>query len=485
MTDAWIGIDLGTQSIRVLAVDTDGRRLSAASAPLTSFRSPGRHEQDPAEWLRLTWSLLSEVTSVLHADVKVQALAVSGTSGTIVPLDGHGRPTGRAVMYDDRRGARHVEDVEETGSGLWSRLGYRMQATWGLPKLLTMRETAAPGTVFAHQPDVISAALASRLLPSDLSSALKTGADLDAIDWPADVLDRLDLPVETLNTVVASGTVLGAVSQTAARATGLPAGCAIVAGMTDGCAAQLAAGAIVPGTWNAVLGTTLVLKGAAKRRFRDPSGAVYAHRAPFDSGWYPGGASSTGAGAISALLPGRNLEALTTAAAALPGIPVVYPLIGRGERFPFIADNAEPIWPADPATMTDPQLLRAISFGTAFVERLAFELLDQVGYDTSGVIHLTGGGARNTWWNSIRAQVLQRPVAVAHNTEGAAGMALLAAAAQYPGSDPLKTTADRMLPAAVPVQPARESDQELEDAYEAFVAQLQQLGYLAGSRIAS
>lgn len=483
VTSGWVGIDLGTQSIRVLAVDDDGRRLASATAALTSTRSAGRHEQDPAEWIRLTWQLLNEVTSSIDAGVSIRAIAVSGTSGTIVPMDRAGRPAGPAVMYDDRRGAPRLDEVQHAGAALWDRLGYRMQATWGLPKVLVMRATADPGTVFGHQPDVITAALSGRLLPSDLSSALKTGADLDAVAWPTDLLDHLDVPVEALNDVVASGTVLGTVSAAASRSTGLPRGCAIVAGMTDGCAAQLAAGAVVPGTWNAVLGTTLVIKGAADRRFTDPSGAVYAHRAPFNSGWYPGGASSTGAGAVSALLPHRDLDAVTSEAAALSGIPVVYPLIGKGERFPFVDDTAEPIWPADPATMSDPELLRAIAFGTAFVERLAFELLDDVGYDTSGIVHLTGGGARNRWWNSIRAQILHRPVAVAGNTEGAAGMALLAAAAHVGDSKgrPLDAAAQRMIATPTPVSPADESDDAIEDAYQAFVAQLKQRGYVTES----
>ena len=47
--------------------------------------------------------------------------------------------------------------------------------------------------------------------------------------------------------------------------TGIPAGTPIIAGMTDGCAAQIGAGALEVGSWNSVLGTTLVLKGVTSR----------------------------------------------------------------------------------------------------------------------------------------------------------------------------------------------------------------------------
>ena len=83
----------------------------------------------------------------------------------------------------------------------------------------------------------------------------------------------------------------------------------MVSGATDGCAAQLGAGALSVGSWNSVLGTTLVLKGVTRELIRDPLGAVYSHKAP-NGDWLPGGASSTGAGVISRDFPGADLDEL-------------------------------------------------------------------------------------------------------------------------------------------------------------------------------
>jgi len=54
--------------------------------------------------------------------------------------------------------------------------------------------------------------------------------------------------------------------------------------MTDGCAAQIAAGALEVGSWNSVLGTTLVLKGVTRELIRDPAGVMYSHRSPTATG---------------------------------------------------------------------------------------------------------------------------------------------------------------------------------------------------------
>lgn len=491
---AWVGLDLGTQSVRAIALDAEGRSLASASSPLHSSRHGDRHEQDPAQWWSAVVSVLGDVSSKLPTGVEARALAVSGTSGTVVPVDAaSGRATGPAVMYDDRRGAPHLDRVAAAGSAVWTRLGYRMQASWALPKLLAMLEEGAlpQGSTVAHQPDVITSRLSGRRMPSDLSSALKSGADLDTVSWPVAVFDELGLGVERMPQLAPSGALIGEVSHAASRETGLPVGCAIVAGMTDGCAAQIAAGALGPGAWNSVLGTTLVLKGVSHERRVDPSGAVYSHRAPFGSGWYPGGASSTGAGAISTWLPGRDLDALTRAFDPAAPPPVAYPLVGRGERFPFVSADAEAFLSgAD----DDASLFAAILHGVAFVERLAFDLLAATGYDVSGPVLVTGGGARNPVWTQLRADVLGRPVHLPEHGEGAAGMAVLAAAgagagaaadAGAPSDDPLATTAARMLRPSRIVPAAADRHERLMPAYARFVGELEERGWIGAELAAS
>ena len=478
----WVGIDLGTQSVRVQALDDRGVVVRAAAEPLTSTRVGDRHEQDPERWWTATRSALRQVTTAIGDSSRIRALAVSGTSGTIVALDAStGRPTGAAVMYDDRRGSGFLDRVQERGAAIWDRLGYRMQASWALPGMLALHADGGlpDGSVFAHQPDVITSRLAGRLLPSDLSSALKSGADLDAVEWPGDVLGELGLDPGLLNRVSMSGSLIGTVGAVGAETTGLPVDCAIIAGMTDGCAAQIAAGALARGSWNSVLGTTLVIKGSVDQRLPDPSGAVYAHRAPFGGGWFPGGASSTGAGALSQHLPGRDLDRLGDALGDdLP--PIAYPLVGRGERFPFVSGAAEAILPSGP----DEVVFAEIVYGVAAVERLSYDLLADIGYPIRGPILLTGGGARSDAWNRVRADMLGRSVGLSVHQEGAAGMAVLAAAGHAVACDDslastaLDDAAARMTGVRLTIDPRPAGHERLTDYYRALVGDLHDRGWL-------
>lgn len=281
----WAGVDVGTQSVRALVVDAAGIVAGAGTEPLTSRRDGVRHEQDPASWWTAVTVALRSALLAVDAS-RVRGVAVDATSGTILLADRAGTPVSPALMYDDARAAAEVERVNEAGAALWTRLGYRrMQPSWALPKLLwLLREHGRPDGYLVHQADYVTSRLAGRRVAADSSHALKTGYDLVHDRWPGAVLDALGVPVRMLPDVVSPGTALGTVSAGSAAETGLPEGAAIVAGMTDGCAAQLGAGALHVGAWNSVLGTTLVLKGVTEELLADPTGVVYSHRST-DGGW--------------------------------------------------------------------------------------------------------------------------------------------------------------------------------------------------------
>ncbi|WP_419997154.1 FGGY-family carbohydrate kinase [Streptomyces boninensis] len=431
MTPVTLGLDLGTQSARAVAVDAQGAVLAAASRPLHSRRDGRRHEQDPDQWWTALAEACREALTVLGPR-EVTALALDGTSGTILLADARGTPLTPGLMYDDGRAATEATRANEAAAEVFERLGYRsMQPSWALPKLLWLLEHASAartqGARLLHQVDLITWRLAGHQLPTDASHALKTGYDLIEERWPEKEFEALDVPGTLLPEVVRPGTVLGTVGAEAARITGVPEGVAIVAGMTDGCAAQIGAGALTPGAWNSVLGTTLVLKGASPHLVRDPAGVVYCHRGP-GGRWLPGGASSSGAGVISREFPDADLVALTEAAARVRTNhdALAYPLVGTGgERFPFRAPTAEPFMLGDPAG--EAERFHAHLLGVACLERLCFDYLDHLGAPVNGPLTLTGGGARNAYWNQLRADVLGRPVRLPASAEAAVGMAVLAA----------------------------------------------------------
>lgn len=426
----YIGIDLGTQSVRAMAVDPEGNVVASASHPLQSRREGVRHEQDPALWWSATIACLRSVTRDLVGASTIEGVAIDSTSGTILLVDAECRALTPGLMYDDGRASQESARVQEAGAEVWSGIGYRMQTSWALPKLLWLlrSDPALRNARLFHQNDFIHARLAGHALATDSSHSLKTGYDLVRSQWPYAVMEMLEIPAVMLPNVVTPGTRIGEVGGLASDETGLPAGTPIFAGMTDGCASQISAGATRIGDWNAVIGTTLVLKGATRERLHDPLGTVYSHRLSEEL-WLPGGASSTGAAAIAARFAVADLPHLNERAAlAGPSSRVIYPLVGQGERFPFAAPEARAFSLGDEGTVE--QSYRAVLEGIAMIERLAFDRLEQLGAPTGGRFTISGGAVKSEALNQIRSDMLERELWVPAVAEAAFGMALLAAASQ-------------------------------------------------------
>ena len=473
------GVDVATAAVRVLCVDAQGRVAAEGRAALPApVRGPGgRSEQDAGSWWPAAAAALRQATSALPGrGCEVVAVAVSATSGTLVPADADGLPLGPALMYDDRRAADLNAEAQELGADRWRALGLSVGPTAALGRLVWCVRAYDAVRYVLHTPEVLGRWLTGGPVAADWSHTLKTGYDPRAGCWATEVFDALGVPADLLPPVHPPGTQVGTVGPLAAAETGLPVGCRVRLGMTDGCAGQLATGAVAPGQFVGVLGTTYVLKGVARNLLVDPAGALYSHRHP-DGWWLPGGASNTGGEALTSegTSGSARLGALDAAADARgPASHVCYPLLREGERFPFVAGDARGFVSATPVDEADRH--RGVLEGVAFLERLALDRVAALGAEVTGPLHAAGGGSRSALWNRIRATVLGRPLRVAEHAETAFGAALLAAAGTL--HPDLATGAERMTGAGRLVEPLEVERAALEDAYGRFREELGRRGWL-------
>ena len=485
MASLVIGIDVGTQGVRILAVDRSGKVCASASEALPPARTDlpaGWAEQQPDDWWRATITCLRRVLAALAEQgipgEEIAALAVDSTSGTVLPVDRAGRALSGALMYNDSRSAPYVDEVRAAASALEDKLGYAIRSSFALPKIVWMmrerpdihRQTA----LYIHAADYIVGKLTGEYGVTDHSNALKTGFDLVDYGWPDFIERDLGVALEKLPRVVAPGDPIAAVSSEAARLTGLAAGTVVVGGMTDGSAAQVASGASEVGAWNSILGTTLVIKGITANLIKDPAGRFYCHLHPNRS-WMPGGASNTGCKWIVQDYPGADPAALDRAAEpCLPTNLIRYPLARSGERFPFVAPDAAGFVIGEPDG--GDELYAAGLEGLAYLERLAYETLIELGAEVGDTLYVTGGGARSPIWLRVRASVLSRRLLRPAVSETAMGAALLAASQTL--FDSLAGAARHMVTVDHEVEPHQPWIAPYEEGYGRFVETCRARGYI-------
>lgn len=437
-----IGIDVATAHLRGVAIDaTSGAVLAsrATTLPVPSDGPAGERRQD-AVYAQASVGVLTELVHELgRAASDVVAISTTATSGTVVPCAADGSALGPALLYNDRSAATFEERLRSAGTG--------DRPVAALARMALLHATSSVER-FGSPADVVSAALAGGPVAADTSHHLKAGIDPTHAAWP-DEIAAVDLPRRLLPELVAPGTSLGHLDRDVARTIGLPPDVLLIAGMTDGCTAQIATGAVDVGDSVGVLGTTLVLKAVSRTPVEDAAVGLYSHLAPDGRHW-PGGASNTGAGVLE---DGRDVRGLDAAVGLLDAgellrIVLTYPLTGRGERFPFADPAFEGLLghPDD-----DPVLHHAgILLGVAHVERLCLEAMRRRGVTADRHL-LAGGGSRSEVWNAIRAAVIPSPVLRPQHQDSAFGAAVLAACGV--SSAPFARTVALLTGDPVPVEP--------------------------------
>jgi len=481
----FVGIDLGSQGVRLVVVTETGKVVLWRSVPLDAedlVTESGIHEQNPTAW----WNAVCQATSGLVDELKtigyetkcLTALAVDGTSGSLVAVDSHGRAVRPAIMYNDPRSAAEADEINSLPQvkAFCESLGYRFASSFSLAKIIWLRKNEPD--VFArtdyliHQADYITGHLTGDFAVSDYSNALKTGYDLVNECWP-EWLDNWDGVAEKLGRIIAPSSLLGRVTTKAAGRTGLPAGLPVIAGASDGTAGFFASGAKKPGDYNTTLGTTLVFKGISRKLCRHKDGLIYCHKLSNDF-WLPGAASNTGGEWIAAFFGRKDLKTLDAAAKdRLPCEYVAYPLMRKTERFPFSSAKARRF--CVPQTDQSDDLYAAYLQGTAFVERLSCRVLDDAAGTSGGDIFSTGGGSRSNVWMQCRADVTGRTIHRPACPEAAFGSAVLAAGGTF-YSD-VREAIEKMTDVETTFKPNLDFADKYDKLFDRFCAEIKIRGY--------
>ncbi len=413
MIEVALGIDVGTSGVRIVARDSKGALRAMASAPLAlPLVEFGRALQDPALWWR---ALVEALKSIDLKDCRVLAIAIDGTSGTVLPIDATGKPLGLASMYNDVADDEFVKRITAAAPPETAAHG----ATSALARLLPMQDNAAR---VLHQADWLLSQFCGRFDVSDENNALKSGYDPVLRAWPAWMND-MGADIEKLPQVLPAGTRVAKILSSVAAHLNLPEDVEIITGTTDGCATFLASGAHEAGDGATSLGTTLTLKLLSATPVFAPQYGIYSHR--IGEQWLAGGASNTGGAVLGQFFSADEITRLTPLmdANVATGLEY-YPLPKTGERFPI--NDPDMTAKLLPRPKQDHVFLQGILEGIAEIEALGYRRLAELGASPLKSIRSAGGGAGNAVWSAIRLKTLGVPARVSTSEHAAMGTARLA-----------------------------------------------------------
>ena len=420
LPDLFLGIDIGTSGCRAIAIDRSGTIHGKA---FVSFPMPERNgneiEQDALIWWNSVKKLLAQLATKI--DLKqVVALSIDGTSGTIIACDDHGAPLHPGLMYNDARAVQQAQTISAIAPIESAVHG----VTSGLAKALWLLDHVDREAIhyLLNQSDWIVGKLSNHYGLSDYNNCLKLGYDPIEKQWP-NWLEKLHVPFNMLSTAHRPGEQITHLSSHIADEFGFNKAIPIFAGTTDSTAAVYATGAEQPGDAITSLGSTLVTKVISNTPLFIPECGVYSQ--PFGQFWLVGGGSNSGGNVLlHYFTPSQMTEMSQNIDPNQSPNLDYYPLLTPGERFPISNPNLAP--KLEPRPEEDTLFFHGLLEGITNIEKQANDLLAQHGAPYPKRIYSAGGGAINTVWTQIRANILGAEMLLPEQQDAAYGVAKIA-----------------------------------------------------------
>lgn len=249
-----LGLDVGTSSVKCLAVNVEGEVAASAAQPLRlSTPRPGWVEQDPQEIWEGAAHACRAVTSSLTRPYRIAALSVSSQGGTTIPLDAAGVPTHLAFSWMDERAGEESREVQKALGEDWIARTSGWPLSEGLPlnHIAWFRkrnpEAFARTERFCFVNDFILSRLCGEYAMDPSDAGITQLYNLVDGRWDRRLLDYAGIQPSQLSPIYESGRVVGALTREAGEQTGLAAGLQVVNGAHDQYCAALGTGTVQPG----------------------------------------------------------------------------------------------------------------------------------------------------------------------------------------------------------------------------------------------
>lgn len=472
----FLGIDLGTSSIKLVVMDENGDIKATAGGEYgLSFPKPGWSEQAPQEWWEQMEASMKKLRS--QCDIKeIAGISFAGQMHGLVLLDENDKVIRPAILWNDGRTKEECDYLNKTvGREKISAYTANMALTgFTAPKILWVKK---------HEPDNF-ARISKIMLPKDYLAYLLSGVhctdvsdasgmllmDVEHKCWSKEMLELCGIKEEQLAKIFESYEVVGTIKKEMAERLGLSEQVNIIAGAGDNAAGAVGTGTIKHGMCSVSLGTSGTVFVASERFAVDKDNAL--HMFAHANGKYHLmgcmlSAASSNKWWMDDIIGTREYAAEQEKITALGENHVYYLPYLMGERTPHNNPNARGTFVGMTLDTTRVDMTQAVLEGVAFALRDSIEIARSLGVKIDRV-RAMGGGAKSRLWRMMLANIMNVTVESINSEEGPGyGSAILAAV----GCGAFKTVeeaGEQLIRVVEEIKPETELVAKYEEKYKVF-----------------
>ena len=428
-----LGIDFGGGASKATLLDENGVIVAEHTVEYTTLHPvQGACEQDPNYWIEALCSCCKAVLTHVHAQ-DIAAVALDSATHTFVVCDQTVTPLRHAIHWTDTRSREQATRLFDTyGDAIFEKTYHKPDTIWTLPQLIWLRENEPE--VFQKiryvffEKDYIRYQLTDVYCTDHIEAQGSMLYDCNTHTWDDELCALAGLSAQILPPLKYPTDVIGAVTERAAKMTGLAEGTPVICGTTDTCMEVFASGAVACEDVTVKLATAGRICVITDQPHPDRHLVNYSHVEP--GLWYPGTATKSAASAYRFYRDvfGGEYAQLDEAAAKIA--------VGcDGLRFhPYLNGELTPY--ADPmlcgsftgmrATHTRAHFTRAVLEGVSLSLLDSKRYLDDLHIPYRSTATLIGGGSKGTLWSQITADVLGMTLRITESSDSSLGSAMLA-----------------------------------------------------------
>lgn len=474
----YIGIDLGTSSMKLLLMDSQGTIHNTVTKeyPL-EFPKSGWSQQDPKDWKKALFEGFPELLKGFNG-ADVIGIGCGGQMHGLVVLDESDEVIRPAILWNDGRTAEQVLYLNEIiGKDRLSKLTANIAfAGFTAPKLLWLKE---------NEPDNFKR-IAKIMLPKDYINYVLTGVhccdysdasgmlllDVEHKCWSKEMLEICSVSEHQMPQLFESYSMVGTVLPSVAKQLGIGDNVTVCAGAGDNAAAAVGTGVVGEGGCNISLGTSGTVFISSQKFSVDSNNALHAF-AHADGGWHLMGCMLSAASCNKWFLE----EILNTSDFVSEQSQIKEESLGTnnvfflpylmGERSPINDTNARGTFIGLSMDTSRSDMVQAVLEGVAFAIRDSVEVARSQGIQINSS-KICGGGARSALWKRMLANILNCKLEVPVSEQGPGmGGAMLAmvACGEY---KTVSECCDKLSSVASVIEPEPELVAKYEIKYQQF-----------------
>jgi xylulokinase len=434
----YLGIDLGTSSVKVVLLNEKQEIFAQQSEALTVSQPKALwSEQDPDHWWAATNRAMHTLKQKYPKELSgVKSIGLSGQQHGATLLDAAHKTLRPAMLWNDGRAGEQCKTLGEKVDNHANIIGSRLMPGFTAPKVEWVRE---------NEPDIFKQ-IAKILLPKDYLRLKMTGdyatdhsdasgtswLDIKKRAWSDAMLNAGGLTQDHMPALFEGSEVTGTVMPVVAHDWGIPDGVMVVGGGGDNPAGAISVNVIEPGSAFLSLGTSGVYFVAGDEYLPNPAGGIHAFCHCLPNEWHFMSVHLSAASCLSWLAGTLQVEnpheLLVEAEKTHPSdSAVIFLPYLSGERTPHANPHAKGVFFGMTHATTRADLTRAVLEGVAFAFADGQDAMLNAGVKIADV-SVVGGGAKSLYWGKILATALNRPLHYRANREvgSALGAGLLA-----------------------------------------------------------